>query len=99
MKTLTTLAPMIEKEEIPGLRFRSEDVLSDPGERLKRHWELNRAATLGNAYHGKVEITFRTADGEDKRVDTTVWTVDDKYITLKAGCSIPLRSIVNVEFY
>lgn len=99
MKTLTKPAPMIEKEEIPGLHFRPEDVLSDPGERLKRRWELNRAATLGNAYRGKVEITFRTAEGEDKRVETTVWTADDKFITLKAGCSIPLGAIVNVEFF
>lgn len=99
MKKLTTPPPFIAKEQIPGLRFRSEDVLTDPAKRLKRLWELNRAATLGNAYRGKVEITFRTAEGEDKRVETTVWTADDRYITLKAGCSIPLESIVNVEFY
>jgi hypothetical protein len=99
MNKVVNNPPFIAKEEIPGLHFRTEDVLTDPAKRLKRLWELNRAATLGNTYRGKVEITFRTAEGEDKRVETTVWTADDKYITLKAGCSIPLGSIVNVEFY
>jgi len=99
MKTLNTSVSLIEKEDIPGLHFLKDDVLEDPGERLKRRWELNRAARLGNTYHGKVEITFRTADGTDKRVETTVWTVDDKFVTLKAGCAIPLRAIVDVEFF
>lgn len=90
---------MVAKEVIPSLNFRSEDVLTDPATRTKRMWDLNRAATLGNAYRGKVEITFATADGEEKRVDTTIWTVDDLFITLKAGCAIPISSILGVEFF
>ncbi|QCR20948.1 hypothetical protein [Pontibacter sp. SGAir0037] len=99
MNALTTPAPLVEKEVIPSLHFNSEEVLTDPVARSKRMNDLSRATTLGNSYHGKVEITFQTADGERKRVATTIWTVEDKFITLKAGSSIPINAIVGVEFF
>jgi hypothetical protein len=99
MKTIINPIPLVEKEQIPSFRFSSHDVLSDPEARKKRMWDLNRATSLGNVYRGKVEITFKTATGEQKRVDTTVWAVDDKFMTLKAACSIPITSIVGIEFF
>ena len=99
MITATNPIPLVEKEEIPSFNFNKHDVLTDPEARKKRMWDLNRATSLGNVYHGKVEITFQTAEGERKRVDTTVWAVDEKYMTLKAGCSIPITSIIGIEFF
>ncbi|WP_266204399.1 hypothetical protein [Pontibacter kalidii] len=99
METYVNTIPMLEKEQIPFLRFGHDDVLTDPEARKKRMWDLNRAAMLGNGYRGKVEITFQTADGKLHRVDTTVWAVDDRYMTLKAGCSIPVTSIIGIEFF
>ncbi|WP_276498179.1 hypothetical protein [Pontibacter litorisediminis] len=99
METYVNPIPMMEKEQIPALRFGTNDVLTDPEARKKRMWDLNRATSLGNVYHGKVEITFQTADGELHRVDTTVWAVDEKFMTLKAGCSIPVTSIIGIEFF
>lgn len=91
--------PLVEKEQIPLFRFGEEDVLKTPEARKKRMWDLNRASTLGNAYRGKVEITFQTKEGSQKRVDTTVWCVDDRFLTLKAGCAIPTTSIIGIEFF
>ena len=99
MITATNPIPLVEKEEIPSFNFNKHDVLTDPEARKKRMWDLNRATSLGNVYHGKVEITFQTAEGDQKRVDTTVWAVDEKSITLKAGCSIPITSILGIEFF
>lgn len=99
MITIENPIPLVEKEEIPSLHFNNNDVLADPEARKKRMWDLNRAASLGNVYHGKVEITFQTAEGEQKRVDTTVWAVDEKFMTLKAGCAIPIPSIIGIEFF
>ncbi|MCJ8167600.1 hypothetical protein MKJ04_22345 [Pontibacter sp. E15-1] len=99
MITTTNPIPLVEKEEIPSFHFTTDDVLSNPEARKKRMWDLNRAASLGNVYHGKVEITFQTATGERKRVDTTVWAVDERFMTLKAGCSIPIPSIIGIEFF
>lgn len=99
MQTTAKNSSLIEKEVIPSLHFSKDDVLTEPQEQRKRLWDINRAMTLGNGYHGKVAITFKTAEGELKRVDTTVWAFDQDFITLKAGCSIPLRSIVGIEFF
>ena len=99
METYVNTIPMLEKEQIPSLHFGPNDVLTDPEARKKRMWDLNRATSLGNVYQGKVEITFQTADGKQHRVDTTVWAVDEKFMTLKAGCSIPVTSIIGIEFF
>lgn len=99
MKAQPNRIPIIEKEVIPFLHFTHHDVLESTEARKRRMWDLNRATMLGNVYRGKVEITFRTAEGELKRVDTTVWAVDDKYMTLKGGCFIPIASIVGIEFF
>ncbi|MCC9136246.1 hypothetical protein ACFSKU_01305 [Pontibacter silvestris] len=72
MDPITNSIPLIEKEQISQLHFSREDVLQDEAARKKRLWDLNRANSLGNAYHGKVEITFQTSDGKKKRVDTTI---------------------------
>ncbi|WP_162051976.1 hypothetical protein [Pontibacter pamirensis] len=99
MNTMTNPIPLVEKEQLPSFSFAQEDVLADLAARNKRRWDLSRATSLGNAYRGKVEITFQTADGEKKRVDTTVWTVDDQFMVLKAGRYIPINSVLGVEFF
>jgi hypothetical protein len=87
----------IEKEHIPMLRFGQEDVLQDPTARSLRSYEANRAAILGNAYHNKAIITFCTDDGDIKQVQTTVWFYDDKFVLLKSGMFLPLKSILKIE--
>jgi hypothetical protein len=65
----------------------------------QRRHDADRAATLGNAYHGKVDIFFRTAEGANKRVYTTIWAADDEHLTLKSGGTLPLRAVLRFEFY
>lgn len=89
----------IEKEQIPTLKFGNSDVLTNPQERKKRMHDVSRATVLGNGYHGKVEIFFETADGEPKRVVTTIWDCDQGHLILKSGASIPLRAVYGIEFY
>lgn len=99
MNTMANPIPLVEKEQIHSYTFAQQDVLTDLAARKKREWDINRATALGNAYRGKVEITFQTADGEKKRVNTTVWTVDDLFMVLKAGRYIPIISVLGVEFF
>ena len=89
----------VEKEILHKLHYPLTDVLTNPITRQQRHHDAERAATLGNAYHGKVDIYFQTADGATKRVYTTVWAVDDEHLTLKAGGSLLLRAVLRFEFY
>lgn len=88
---------LIDKELIPRLKFPHEDVVTDPVEKVKRLHDLRWAAILGNGYHGKVNILFKTDDGDLKRVETTIWAFDQDFVTLKSGTSIPLRSILSIE--
>lgn len=99
LKTTDPTIETVEKEVIPNLRFSTEDVLTDKAEIQRRRHDAERAATLGNAYHGKLDIYFQTADGSVKRVYTTVWATHEEYLTLKSGISLPLRAVLSFDFY
>ncbi|OON70139.1 hypothetical protein [Hymenobacter sp. CRA2] len=92
-------AETVAKETIPTLHFPQEDVLHTPDERKLRRFDADRACALGNNEHGKLDIYFKTADGQTKRVQTTVWGVHESYLTLKAGVTLPIRSIIGFDFY
>lgn len=92
-------AEMVEKEVIPNLRFPSTDVLTDKAAIQRRRYDAERAATLGNAYHGKLDIYFQTADSSIKRVYTTVWATHEEYLTLKSGIALPLHAVLSFDFY
>jgi hypothetical protein len=89
---------VIAKEQLGLFRFSPSEVLKGEWEKVYRHFTLQRAERLGNSFKGKVRIFFRTHDNETKVVDTTVWATSDDYVSLKGGHSIPVRSILGVEF-
>ncbi|UYZ64321.1 hypothetical protein [Hymenobacter weizhouensis] len=89
----------VAKEDLLALRFAAADVLATTAERQRRRWEAERATTLGNAYHGKVDIYFQVDGGATKRVQTTVWASDADYLTLKSGAALPLRCVLGIDFY
>ncbi|GAA3948117.1 hypothetical protein [Hymenobacter algoricola] len=93
------LVETVEKEVLSTLHYPATDVLTNPVTRQQRHHDAARAALLGNSYHGKVDIYFRTADGATKRVYTTVWAADEEYLALKAGGALPVRAVLRFEFY
>ena len=59
--------------------------------------ELAYAVRLGNEFKGKTTITFETTQGP-KSVETTVWSLSDKYLELKGGRLIQLDSIIDIHF-
>lgn len=89
----------VEKEQIPTLRFPQQDVLTDKAALERRQADAERATRLGNTYQGKLDIFFQTADGQPKRVQTTVWGAHAEYLTLKAGIMLPLRAVLGFDFY
>jgi hypothetical protein len=90
---------IVAKEDLSILNFGPDDVLTDPTARARRRADAERAVTLGNAYHGKLDIYFQTADGATKRVATTVWAADAEHLTLKSGVSLPMRAVLGFDFY
>ncbi len=89
----------LEKEVIPTLQFAPADVLTDKADLERRRVDAERASRLGNTYQGKLDIFFQTADGQPKRVQTTVWAAHPEYLTLKAGIMLPLRAVLGFDFY
>jgi hypothetical protein len=99
MESSNSTYQLIEKEIIPQLNFKTEDVLSDKAAQTKRLHDLDRASLLGNGYQGKVEITFQVVSGDILRVRTTIWQADKQFATIKAGVTLPTSSILSVEFF
>ncbi len=84
---------LIEKEDIQQFKFVPAEV--DGTEKFLS--KLSSAQRLGNEFKSKASLTFMTADGP-KKVETTVWSLTEKYIVLKAGVLIPLRSLIDVSY-
>lgn len=84
---------IVEKEHISYLNIINAN--EDHSQILKT--KLDEAQRLGNEFKSKAVITFNTTIGP-KRVDTTVWSVTEKYIQLKNNIHIPLKSLIDIDF-
>lgn len=88
---------LIEKEQLPQIQFIKSDVLTEKPMQARRQENLMRALMLGNNYRCKVKITFKTDTGFIKQVETTIWSITDKYLLLKGNLFIPIRAMVDLE--
>lgn len=83
----------VEKEHIQYLNIINAQ--EDHSDDLKT--KLEEAQRLGNEFKSKAVITFNTTIGP-KKVDTTVWSVTEKYIQLKNNIHIPIKSLIDIDF-
>ena len=88
----------ITREKVKQLLFSSDDVLKDKNRKNARKHKLNRALMLGNLYKRKVKIQLLTAEGFMKKVDTTIWSVGEEFVSLKDGIYLPIKSILDIDF-
>jgi hypothetical protein len=86
------IGTIIEKEDILNHKFIAAD--KNRSEELRS--KLVDAQRLGNEFKSKASIVFNTIDGP-LRVETTVWSVTDKYVQIKSGVLIPLAALIEVE--
>ncbi len=96
MNNVKTQAQLIEKERVGDLIFPREHVILDDQAEQKLRSYLDKALLLGNVEHSKVKIYFEDAEGM-KMVETTVWAVSEKNISLKKEVHIPIHRIHYVE--
>lgn len=87
------IGELIEKEAIVV----SEIIAANQNHSEELRGKLNSAQRLGNEFKSKADITFNTKSGP-KTVNTTVWSVTEKYLQLKNGIHIPLRSLIDIDF-
>lgn len=86
---------IIEKEDIETLKFPHSEVLDDEAAIIQRKNELERALSLGNLEHSKIQIYFED-DSSKKMVETTVWALTDESVVLKKGVGIPINRILKI---
>jgi len=87
---------VVEKESIPNLHFPVNGIeRSVENESKKIIEKLTNATILGNIYHIKARIQFVDDEGE-KEVQTTVWAVGERFISLKSGTLIPINRVLDV---
>ncbi|MGO1723087.1 MAG: hypothetical protein ACTHZ1_09160 [Sphingobacterium sp.] len=84
---------MIQKEDVDKYRIIPAEI--NKSEQFSH--KLTGAVRLGNEFKSKTTIVFNTEDGP-KRIETTVWSATDKYIQIKNGILIPLKSLIAVEY-
>ncbi|MBL4658046.1 MAG: hypothetical protein JKX73_08615, partial [Flavobacteriales bacterium] len=95
---ILTQAPQnIEKEEVSELTFPRGDVIGTTAKRVSRSSKVLQAMRLGNLSHFKVKIIFED-DQDVKVVNTTIWSVTEKMLVLKAGIMIPVHRVHSVKF-
>lgn len=99
MEALRSNPEFVRGEMIPHLCFPQEDALLLFEERRRRLRNIERAVQLAREHQGKVKIIFRTGTGDLKRVYCTVLACDYEKATLLGGPTLPIRSIVAVEFF
>ncbi|MBC5838021.1 hypothetical protein [Flavobacterium muglaense] len=86
---------IIEKENIQTLKFPHVEVLEDDNAINQRKTELERALSLGNLEHSKIQIFFEDEQSK-KMVETTVWALTDESVVLKKGVGIPINRILKI---
>lgn len=86
---------IIEKEKIETLKFPHSEVLEDNSAIKERKNELQRALSLGNLEHSKIQIYFEDEKSK-KMVETTVWALTDESVVLKKGVGIPINRILKI---
>ena len=95
---VTTSPPLvrIQKELISSLRFPKQEILNLPEHVAMRATKLKKAAKLGNLEKHKVQIDFQDDTGL-KRVETTIWSITEKFVILKSNMSIPRNRITDIN--
>ncbi|WP_257214114.1 hypothetical protein [Sphingobacterium sp. 1.A.5] len=84
---------LIEKEDVDKFRI----IPAEVDKTITFSNKLQGAVRLGNEFKSKTTIVFNTEDGP-KRIETTVWSLTDKYIQIKHGILIPLKSLIEIDY-
>ncbi len=91
-------AQIIQKEQLSLCHFTASDVLRGDWEKMYRVFSLQRAERVGKHHGNRVRISFRLSGNEMRMVKAVVSSVNDQFVFLAGGYSIPLQAILGVEF-
>jgi len=89
---------LMTKEQLGNCQFSVVEVLRGDWEKVYRLYSLQRAERLGKLHSSRVRISFHTQSNEIRMVKAVVNSVNDSFVLLSGGYSIPLKAVLTVEF-
>lgn len=95
-RTTTVSILPVSKEDVSGMRFPPEEVLSSAEAIEQRRLLLERSVILGNTFKGKTKLIFENSEGLCQ-IETHIWGLTDKRVILKQGIVIPIHRIHEVK--
>ena len=84
---------------LSNIQFKKEDVLISLYEKNERLKRLNSAMKLGNNHKQKVRIRFMNMNDQVMEIKAKVWSVTEKYVILRNSITIPISSIIEVNYH
>ena len=88
---------LLQKEQLPTLRFATTEVLENVVSILAREKAMERALILGNMEHTKVKITFMDFYHSMYEIETTIWAVTEEGICLKGHLYLPKIAVLSID--
>ena len=84
---------------VSNIQFKKEDVLNTLYEQRDRLEKLTTAMKLGNNHKQKVRIRFMNTNDQVMEMKAKVWSVTEKYVILRNSITIPIASVLEVNFH
>ncbi len=85
------------QNSLSNICFYRDEVCETTETREVRLRKLKRATIIGNGQRKEARLVFKKEDGDIFELVSKVWCVSEKNVTLMAGITIPLCSILSVE--
>jgi hypothetical protein len=83
--------------ELSSKRFSQEDVLTDDTKRAARKHLLESAALETQQDHDEIGLWIRLKDGMTVKVFSNFIALENEFVQLRAGCTVPVRAIEKIE--
>lgn len=95
---MSTIVKTVDKDQLQELNYLKSDVLFNNMEKNKRKLLLEKACILGRGFEAKkTRIIFACSDGI-KKVEARIIALTKTSITFKGVNSLPVKSVIGVDF-
>ena len=88
-------ARKFKQDELMTVSFKNDSNMYVQEQIKMKDQKLYMAMLMGNHYYNNVRILFNTEEGESEIV-SRIWARTDKYIVLRGGVFIPIKSVIDI---
>ena len=84
-------------DELSSKHFYPKDVLLDDKKRAERRHLLESAALETQQDHDEIGLWIRLKDGSTAEVFSNFIAIENEFVQLRGGCTVPVKAIEKVE--